>query len=62
MEQLEIKFIEKENIFSILPLLRELNTNTPEFVLKERLLEMTNQHYKCVGVFLNEELVGISGL
>ena len=62
MEYLEIKLIEKENIFTILPLLRELNTNTSEIMLKERLLEMTTQHYECVGVFLNEELVGISGL
>ncbi len=62
MEQLEIKFIEKENIVAILPLLKELNTNTPEIVLKKRLLEMVTQHYECVGVYLNEELVGISGL
>jgi hypothetical protein len=62
MEHLEIKLIEKENIFSILPLLRELNTNTLENVLKERLLEMITQHYECVGVFLDDELVGISGL
>ena len=62
MEHLEIKLIEKENIFTILPLLRELNTNTSEIILKERLIEMTTLHYRCVGVYLNEELVGISGL
>ena len=62
MEHLEIKLIEKEKIVEILPLLKELNTNTPENVLKERLLEMTTQHYECVGVYLNHELVGISGL
>ena len=62
MEHPEIKLIEKENIFTILPLLRELNKNTDEIVLKERLLDMTKQHYKCVGVFLKGELVGISGL
>lgn len=62
MEHLEIKLIEKENIVEILPLLKQLNTNTPENVLKERLLEMATQHYECVGMYLNEELVGISGL
>jgi len=62
MEHLEIKLIEKENIFTILPLLRELNTNTSEIILKKRLLEMTTQNYNCVGMYLNEELVGISGL
>jgi hypothetical protein len=62
MEHPKIKLIEKENIFTILPLLKELNTNTPEIILKERLLDMTKQHYKCVGVFLEGELVGMSGL
>lgn len=62
MEHLEIKLIEKENIVTILPLLRELNTNTDENILKERLLDMITQHYECVGVFLNDELVGICGL
>ena len=62
MEYLEIKLIEKEKIIEILPLLKELNTNTPDDVLKERLLEMITQHYECVGVYLNDELVGISGL
>lgn len=62
MEHLVIKLIEKENILSILPLLKELNTNTPENVLKERLLEMATQHYECVGVYLDDELAGISGL
>lgn len=62
MEHLEIKLIEKENIFTVLPLLRELNTDTSEIILKKRLLEMTTQHYKCIGVYLNEELIGISGL
>lgn len=62
MEHLEIKLIEKENIFTILPLLKELNTNTTEIILKQRLLEMTKQNYKCVGLFLEGELVGTSGL
>lgn len=62
MEHLEIKLIEKENILTILPLLKELNSNTAEIILKERLLEMITQNYKCVGLYLNEELVGMSGL
>ena len=62
MEHLEIKLIEKENILTILPLLKELNSNTAEIILKERLLEMITQNYKCVGLYLNEELIGMSGL
>lgn len=62
MENPEIKFIAKEHIFSILPLLKELNHFTDEAILKKRLLEMTSQQYKCVGLYVNEELVGICGL
>ncbi len=62
MENIEIKLIETKNILSIFPLLKELNSNTSDTILKQRLLEMTTQHYKCVGMYLNNELIGISGL
>jgi len=62
MQNIEIKLIKPENILSILPLLREINKITSEDILKQRLLEMSTQNYKCVGVYLNDELIGISGL
>ncbi|NOR29128.1 MAG: GNAT family N-acetyltransferase [Lutibacter sp.] len=62
MQNIEIKLINPENILSILPLLRVINKITSEDILKQRLLEMTTQNYKCVGVYLNDELIGISGL
>lgn len=62
METIDIKFISPKNILIILPLLRELNTHTPDNILKERLFEMSSQHYKCIGMFLNDELIGIAGL
>ncbi|WP_372793054.1 GNAT family N-acetyltransferase [Lutibacter sp.] len=62
MENIEIKLIETKNILSIFPLLKELNSTTSDTILKQRLLEMTTQHYKCVGMYLNNELIGISGL
>jgi len=62
MENIDIKFISPKNILIILPLLKELNKHTPDTILKERLNEMTSQHYKCIGMFLNDELIGISGL
>ena len=62
MQNIEIKLIPSKNILSILPLLKELNKTTSDSILKKRLLEMTTQHYKCVGVYLNNELIGISGL
>lgn len=62
METVEIKLIPTENILTIIPLLKLLNTATPEEILKKRVLEMSKQHYKCVGMYINEELIGISGL
>jgi GNAT superfamily N-acetyltransferase len=62
METIDFKFIPSKNIVQILPLLKQLNKFTSEEVLIERLQEMTTQNYKCVGMFLNNKLIGISGL
>lgn len=62
MQNLEIKLIPTKDILTILPLLKKLNKITSEKILKQRLLEMTTQHYKCVGMYINDELIGISGL
>ncbi|PHQ55355.1 MAG: GNAT family N-acetyltransferase [Lutibacter sp.] len=62
MQNIEIKLIPSKDILTILPLLKELNKTTSDSVLKQRVIEMTTQHYKCVGMFLKDELIGISGL
>jgi len=62
MQNLEIKLIPTKNILSILPLLKVLNSTTSDEILIQRILEMATQHYKCVGMYLNNELIGISGL
>lgn len=55
--------IKKEDILTVLPLLKKLNTTTPDAILKERLLEMTTYNtYECIGAFDNDKLIGISGL
>ena len=61
-ETYEIRFIPKENILSIMPLLTQLNQDVEPKVLKERVLEMVTQNYKCVGIYDNENLIGICGL
>lgn len=61
--EITIKMIPKQKIFSILPLLQKLgNFKIPEDILKERLLEMVQQNYECLGVYENERLIGICGL
>ncbi len=56
------RFIEKDRMGTIIPLLRALNPAISETVLKERLQEMLLNNYHCVGVFDEERLIGISGL
>lgn len=63
MENIDIKLIPSEEILIILPLLKELNSFTDENILKERILEMSKSlNYKCIGVYVNHKLIGISGL
>lgn len=56
------KPIAKENIFSIIPLLKKLNDKTPDELLKKRLSEMVRENYECVGLYDDEKLIGISGI
>jgi len=62
MENIEIRFIEPTNIQSIIPLLSILNKEVQKDVLIKRVEEMSHQHYKCLGIFDNENLIGICGL
>lgn len=60
---LSIRIIETEDIFSILPLLQKLEDySVSEEVSKERLLEMVQQNYECVGIYDVDRLIGICGL
>lgn len=59
---IEIRLIASTEICSLIPLLRVLNNAIPEPVLRARLGEMATQSYKCAGVYLNGELVGVCGL
>ena len=59
---MEIKLIKKEEIFSIIPLLKVLNSQIADDTLKHRLTEMVSQGYECVGVYEQKKLIGICGL
>lgn len=62
MENIAIKIIPKENILDIIPLIKQLNKKTPTDILKSRILDMTEQNYECVGMYVNDNLVGICGI
>jgi GNAT superfamily N-acetyltransferase len=56
------QLIPKENIYTIIPLLQILNDNISKEVLQERLREMVERGYECVGVYEADQLIGICGL
>lgn len=62
MSNYDIKFLEQSHIDQILPLLSALNQNTSVPVLKERLKEMFTQNYKCLGIYDQDQMIGICGL
>lgn len=60
---ISIRIIEADEIFIILPLLQKIgNYSVSEEILKERLQEMTEQNYECLGVYDANLLIGICGL
>lgn len=62
-DKIVIRIIPSTEIFSIIPLMQKLgNYKVSETLLKERLQEMAQQNYECLGVFDAEKLIGICGL
>ena len=47
---------------SIIPLLCQMDEKISKETLSERISEMINQGYQCVGVYHKKELIGISGM
>jgi GNAT superfamily N-acetyltransferase len=58
----QIKLIPKDKLEVIFPLLQLLNEKTEEAILLDRLNEMRETNYECVGVYDDDKLIGISGL
>ena len=61
---MELKFevLPKTQVNGIVTVLRVLNEQLSEDVLKERLNEMFDRGFICLGVFDAEKLIGVSGL
>lgn len=58
----KFELLSREKIADIIPLLQILDDTITEDVLKERLNEMFDRGYICLGVFDGNKLIGISGL
>ena len=59
---MNIQLIPQDEIEIITPLLMSRNFNIDPELLKYRLKEMATQNYKCVGVWIDDQLIGCSGL
>lgn len=60
---ISLRIIDPKDILCILPLIQKLgNYSVSEPILKERLQEMGQQNYKCLGVYDGEKLIGTCGL
>ncbi|MEQ1630227.1 MAG: GNAT family N-acetyltransferase [Gallionella sp.] len=60
--QSEVRLIARQDVYSIVPMLCELNPKLAEDTIRSRLEEMITQGYQCAGVFVQEKLVGICGI
>tara|TARA_R110000851_G_scaffold220059_1_gene372826 strand:+ start:66 stop:497 length:432 start_codon:yes stop_codon:yes gene_type:complete len=61
--EFQIRFILKENMNEILPLVQMLNNyKIPIETLKKRLQDMLMDGYQCLGAYDKEELIGICGV
>ncbi|MFY0712852.1 GNAT family N-acetyltransferase [Seonamhaeicola sp. NFXS20] len=57
------KILEKEKIYSVIPLVSKLNEGRiSETILKQRFSEMISNNYECAVIYDNEKLVGVCGL
>ncbi|QAA83175.1 GNAT family N-acetyltransferase [Aequorivita sp. H23M31] len=60
---INIRIIEPSEILCILPFIQKLgHYSIEETVLRERLLEMAQQNYECLGVYDSDKLIGTCGL
>ena len=59
----KFKIIPIDEFDKVIPLVYKLNDGKISIkVLKSRFNEMKQQHYECAGIYLNQEIVGVSGL
>ena len=62
MTDIQFKFIPKNDILTIMPLMKMVSTEKNEITLRKRVLEMAEQNYKCLGIYDADQLIGICGL
>jgi len=57
------RILPANEILSIVPLMKELGSaDISDETLQERLLEMAEQHYECIGIYDETSLIGACGM
>ena len=62
MKHFKIAFVPKDQLMTLLPMLKMLNPDLSDTVLQERIQTMALHNYQCVGVYNADSLIGISGI
>jgi GNAT superfamily N-acetyltransferase len=58
----EFRLIDPDHMTAIIPLLMELDPSVPEQLLHDRIGDMLEMGYECIGIYQGEELIGICGV
>jgi GNAT superfamily N-acetyltransferase len=58
----EFRLIAPDRMTTIIPLLMELDPSIPEHLLHQRIGDMLDIGYECVGIYSDDELIGICGI
>ena len=61
-DNVEIAFIGKNELFTIITFIQILNPDIKRNVLEDRTVEMFDQNYSCLGIYFENKLIGICGL
>ncbi len=62
MSVIQFRLLDKSSITDIAGLLNELAPNFSLELLTERLEEMFERNYQCVGIYTDQNLIGVCGL
>lgn len=62
MTKISFKYLDSSDIKRMVPFIQMVNKKTEASLIESRLGEMFTQSYKCLGIFEEDELIGICGL
>lgn len=62
-DAISFSMIPKDDLLQIVPFLQQLGGHSiDEQILRQRVLEMGEQHYECLGIYDTSTLIGVCGM